>query len=266
MVKRISSTFVIWMLFVSALFSGENPGSEAGARLKPFAPLRHAQATFHLTSLSEQRLPEQGMPNAVLAPVQKSASRNNRTAFLKSLVIPGWGQYALGAKSSARNFVISEIVLIGTSLGFNVYSNWLEDDLRALAARHAGVQNAESKDDQFWVDIGNFDSVVDFNDEKLRQRNTVDLRDVNGEDAWQWDNEANRTAFEDLRIRRDRAAERSAFMIAGIVANHVISAVHAIWLNKKAGSASAQNATGYRIVWENTPRNDGGRLKFSYAF
>ncbi|MCA9740143.1 hypothetical protein KC734_01315, partial [candidate division KSB1 bacterium] len=183
MVKRISPIFVIWVLFVPALFAGENPGLQAGVRLKPFAPLRHVQATFHLASLSEQRLPVQGMPNAALAPAQESASRNNRTAFLKSLVIPGWGQYALGAKTSARNFVISEIVLIGTSLGFNVYSNWLEDDLRALAARHAGVQNAESKDDQFWVDIGNFDSVVDFNDEKLRQRNTVDLRDVNGEDA-----------------------------------------------------------------------------------
>ncbi|MFQ5631552.1 MAG: hypothetical protein ACE5I1_22500, partial [bacterium] len=143
---------------------------------------------------------------------QESANPpHTHSAFLKSLVIPGWGQYSLGAKASGRNFVISEILLIGTSIGFKVYSNWLEDDFSAFAAQHAGIANIDNKSNQFWVDIGNFDSVFDFNDEKLRQRNTRDLRATEGDDFWQWDNEANRAAFEDLRIKKDRAAERSSF-------------------------------------------------------
>ena len=197
---------------------------------------------------------------------ENPAPQKSRSAFLKSLVLPGWGQYALGAKTSARTFLISEIVLIGTSVGFHVYGNWLESDFSAFAARHAGVQNIDSKSDQFWVDVGNFDSVTDFNDEKLRQRNTRDLRDLDGDEAWQWDSSANREIFENMRIRRDRADERSAFMIAGIVANHVISAVHALWLNKKAGNSSAHKQQNVRLVWQNSAQFDGGRLRFFYSF
>lgn len=197
---------------------------------------------------------------------EKLVQPQNRSAFLKSLVVPGWGQYSLRAKSSARNFLISEILLIGTSIGFRVYSNWLKDDFSAYAAQHAAVTDIENKNDQFWVDVGNFESINDFNDEKLRQRNTRDLRDPNSDEFWQWDSAENRTTFEDLRIRKDRASERSSFMIAGIVANHVISAVHALWLTKKARGASAFQQPKIRFVWEDVRSSNGGKIKVSYRF
>lgn len=275
MVKKCSYILVFFCLLTGAATASENnPSQKSAVRLAYYLQPKFKAKSFQSTSLSRwhlanrfERFVTQPMPQAVFSGQESnSPAGSNRSVFLKSLVVPGWGQYALGAKTSARNFIISEVVLIGTSIGFNVYSNWLEDDFRQFAARHAGIQNSEQKSDQFWVDIGNFDSVRDFNEEKLRQRNTVDLRDVDGDEAWQWDSDQNRAIFEDLRIRRDRAAERSAFMIAGIVANHVISAIHAIWLSKKANDASASRSAHYRIVWENTARHDGGRLRLFYSF
>lgn len=202
---------------------------------------------------------------ASIAPKAPSRS-DKRRAFIKSLLIPGWGQYGLGARTSARHFFIAELALIGTSLGFRLYGNWLEDDFIAFALQHAEIRSAAGKDDRFWVDLGNFDSVDDFNAEKLRQRNTRDLRDPSGDEYWRWDAPENRRIFEDLRIRRDRAHERSAFIVAGIVANHIVSAIHALWIGKRLESRAAAHRPAFRFVWHSTDHYDGLQLDFFYRF
>ena len=47
---------------------------------------------------------------------------------------------------------------------------------------------------------------------------------------WQWDTEGNREKFEDHRIKSDKYTWATKFVIGGIVLNHIISAIDALYL------------------------------------
>lgn len=244
MVKHTLIFFLILLLLPAAfLLAQETPNTPAFAAEMLAAPAAE---------------PAAATPS--LAPPAEGKGRGG--AFLRSLLIPGWGQHAMGAKGAARGFIVAEVLLVGSAVGLNVYGNWINDDMRAFAAGHALVDIA-GKDDRYWVDIGNFNTIHEFNAEKLRQRNTRDLRDPAGADFWAWDSPENRRRFEDLRIKRDQAKEASSFAVAGVVANHVVSALHALWLARKAETPDRQ---AYRFGWRPTSRFDGGAFRFSYSF
>ncbi len=196
------------------------------------------------------------------------ASGGSKSAFFKSLLLPGWGQHSLGAKKSARTFILSEIAFLGGAVAFHRYSNWLEDDFSALAMQHAGVTNTQAKTAQYWVDVGNFDSIRDFNDEKLRQRNTFDLRDPAGDEFWTWNDRENRREFENLRIRRDRASERSSFAVIGVITNHLTSAIHAMWKARKSenNAKSTSKELKYKFGWQKVERARGWGLQMKLKF
>ena len=195
-----------------------------------------------------QSNPQSGALPSVHAGSDTSPEKNKHV-FLKSLIIPGWGQKSLGAKVSARNFFVTEVLLLGSAFGLNAYSKWLKSDMQAFAAHHAGVQNAAVKDDKYWVDIGNFNTIDLYNEEKLRQRYTPFLRARDGDEFWSWDSETNRREFEQLRIKKDRMAERSSFLVAAIISNHVISALHATYRKRKQDATMlAQRQTAFYLT------------------
>lgn len=152
-------------------------------------------------------------------------------AFMRSLLIPGWGQRRAGAKTAARNFFVTEVFLWSGYAAFQAYGHWLKDDYKLLAATHAGADIA-GKDDQFFVDMGNFINVDEFNQNRLRRRDVEGLYDP-ATHFWHWDTDAHRQRFENLRIRSDRAFSRSLFVVAGVVANHIVSGIHAAWVAHK---------------------------------
>ena len=96
---------------------------------------------------------------------------------VKSLVLPGWGEYSLGNQIRGRIFVLSETTLFLAILGSHFISNRQETEFKAYAAEHAGI-NPVGKDRQFWVDIGNYSSLLAFNEEHLRWRDFNALYEI----------------------------------------------------------------------------------------
>lgn len=156
------------------------------------------------------------------------------SAFVRSALIPGWGQRATGANKAARNFFVAEVGLWLGVISFNVHGNWLQDDYRLLASEHAQVDTRD-KSDVFYVDIGNFTNIDEFNQSRLQRRDVAALYDP-ATHYWQWDTEANRNRFADLRLRSDKAFSRSELFIAAILGNHIISGIHAAWLARRHNS------------------------------
>ena len=146
------------------------------------------------------------------------------SAFLQSLLIPGWGQYSLGQKSTALMFISAEVIFIGGALSLQSYGNSSRDDYEALARVHAGVTGSHSHD--YYVDVGNWMTVDDFNNQRMLERNFGSLYS-NPDDAWSWDSEGNRADMEKIRIRSDRAFNSIIYFAAGIAVNHLASAIHA---------------------------------------
>jgi hypothetical protein len=153
------------------------------------------------------------------------ASPSSGKAFLRSLLIPGWGQKAVGAKTSARTFFVAELALWTGFAALQIRGNWLEDDYRLFATTHAGV-DPQGKNKDYFVDVGNFNNIDDYNNAQLRNRDATSLYDP-ASFHWQWDSETNRRRFDDLRVRSEQAFSNSSFLVAGVFANHVISGIHA---------------------------------------
>ncbi|KAA3612620.1 MAG: hypothetical protein DWQ05_18385 [Calditrichaeota bacterium] len=184
--------------------------------------------------------------------------------FFKSLLFPGWGQHALGAKKAKRNFLISEAILLGSAIGFSTYQDWLQDDYIAFASSHAQAEPA-GKDAVFWADIGDYLSVYEYNESWLRRRSLDNLRDPDGGEFWEWDDLENAQKYREMRIDSDKAKTWSQFAVAGVITNHVVSALHALWLKRKQGKvASIQK--NYVLAFRPVSRLKGGVLNLKVSF
>ena len=150
---------------------------------------------------------------------------------VKSLVLPGWGEYSLDNQIRGRIFVLSETVLLLAILGSYSVAQRQEKEYKAYAAEHAGIDPI-GKDRQFWVDIGNYSSLFTFNEEHLRWRDFNALYEDNDTWAWAWDSSNNRERFENTRIASDSWRLRGSFLIGGVVLNHIVSAIDALYLSK----------------------------------
>ncbi len=207
--------FFIFSLLPSLIFAQEKSYPRA-------TPIFYKLASDELSAPSiQEALPQSAAP--------KSPTIGG--AFMRSLAIPGWGQHRAGAKTAARNFFVAEILLWGGFATQEVYGRWLKDDFKLFAATHAGAE-ISGKDDQFFVDLGNFISVDEFNQNRLRRRDVEGLYDP-ATHFWRWTTEANRQKFFNLRKRSDKAFSRAELIAAGVIANHIISGIHAAWVAHK---------------------------------
>jgi hypothetical protein len=121
-------------------------------------------------------------------------------------------------------FIVSEVTLWATYLGFRLTSDWKRNDYRSLAATNAGV-NLAGKSDSYFFDIGIYDNILDYNQARLRDRDTRSLYPENEEYAWDWDNTANRIRFDGLRIESDEAKNSANLVLGLIFVNHLVSAL-----------------------------------------
>jgi hypothetical protein len=177
---------------------------------------------------SEVKAPEPrwAMSNTPAA-ASSSSPKSKGKAFLLSLLVPGLGERYAARPQRGHTFLASEAVLWLGYAGLITFEDWRKDDYRNMAAAHAGV-DVKKKSDSYFVDVGNYDTMDEYDAAKLRQRN---LPAYYGDDSynWNWDSRQNRKKFEDLRQSAERAANRAMFVAGAIVANHLISAIDAVW-------------------------------------
>ncbi len=179
--------------------------------------------------------------------------KNRTKAFLMSLLVPGWGQSYAESKTRSLIYMGTEIGLWLAYGGLVAYSDWREQDYRNYAAAHAGVNN-EGKSSSFFIDVGNYNSIYEYNDAKLRQRNLNEYYRDTETFYWQWQSKAHRERFDQLRISSDTAYNRSTMLLGVIMANHLISAIDALITVNKYNDQLASK-TNVRFKLSNTTTN-----------
>jgi hypothetical protein len=147
-------------------------------------------------------------------------------AALYSLLIPGMGELYAENFASGKYFLVAEGVLWLGYAAMEIHGNGLRDDARVFAVANAGI-SAEGKDDQFFVDVGNFLTIDDYNDKKLRDREPEKLYDPLAGYAWRWNSDAARMTFREQRVASETMYNNQKFVGAAILINHVISAINA---------------------------------------
>lgn len=178
------------------------------------------QQAVELTSLIGKE--QQG----VFADVSHGGKKSPALAVLYSLVVPGLGEYYAGNFTTGRYFLGAEGLLWLAYGGFTIHAASLRDNGRSYAAIHSGAQIA-GKNDQFFVNIGNFMTTAEYNAKKMRDREPDLVYDESAGYAWSWDSDANRMTFRDMRVRSDNAYNNRKFIVAAVLVNHLASAINA---------------------------------------
>ena len=159
-------------------------------------------------------------------------------ALIRSLIMPGWGQYVLGAHKTARKMVLVETGLWLSYFVTRGATGWYQQDYRAFAALHAGVAYP-LKLDIYYYRLGQYDSIYEYNQVQLRQRYISDIYRLDGEYDWQWDDTANRERYNDLRRASLLAAKGASFIVGGMVVNRAVAAIHVLFLSRLGTAAAA---------------------------
>ena len=160
---------------------------------------------------------------------------NPRIALLKSFVVPGWGHHHVDRNNWRRGqfHLGAEIGLVLAYVGLNRYSNSLENDMFSFARAHSGT-DIESRNRQFQLAVGRFNSLEEYNDEMLRTRNWDQLLSAESPaNRWVWDSEANRLEYLDIRGRRDRIDNQLPGIVTLMVANRIFSGISAFRAARK---------------------------------
>jgi len=155
---------------------------------------------------------------------QKTGSRERGNAFLKSLVVPGWGQLDNGHKRTATLFALGELSLIGAMYASHSRGVVKRSDYEAYAAQYAGVTGDHSHD--FFVDVGNWDCVDNYNEQRLKDREFDQLY-TSSSDRWVWDSQEHRIRMKKIRVQSDEAFNAIYYLVGGLILNHIASAIHA---------------------------------------
>ena len=159
-------------------------------------------------------------------------------AVLYSLVLPGMGELYAGNYGSGKYFTGADGVLWLTLYAVDAHANSLQDDARTYAALHAGFDPA-GKNDDYFSDVGNFNDVYAYNEQVLRDRDAYKLYDPASSDYWRWDAASNREVYRGQRVEADGMFNNTRFVVAGLLANRVLSAINAARIviagNKAAG-------------------------------
>ncbi len=153
------------------------------------------------------------------------------TAILYSLLLPGMGELYADGFDEGRYSLIAEGGLWLTYLSFRQYGSWIRNDARNFASAHAGAQQG-GKNDQYFVNLGNFNDTYEYNEKQLRDRELDNVYDVTKGYYWKWDNEVNRKEYRAMRVSTERVFNNSRFVIGGIIVNRILSAINAVRLTR----------------------------------
>ncbi len=213
--SRIAWVLIVQLFLSSNVFAVEPPqrlSSRFDTQLHLFSTHTVLQPTLHASSLQSDET-QRGKKSAGLAAVY-------------SLIVPGTGELYADGFNSGKYFMIAEGALWLTYTVFNVYGNALQDDARSLAVARAGI-NLQGKEDQFFIDIGNFMDINEYNEKQLRDREEEKLYDARAGYGWRWENDELRAQYRAQRIDAENMFNNRKFVVAAVIVNHVASAINA---------------------------------------
>ena len=154
-----------------------------------------------------------------------------RTLLLKSMVLPGWGEHSLNVHKRGYALNSSELFFWVSYAALLYFGNSAEQDMQSYAAVHAGIETG-GKDIYYYTDIGNYNTIHDYNAQKARDRNFGAMYPDTDEYFWAWDSESTRREFDKMRYDSQRLIHSASFALGGLIVNRIVSMIDVIALTK----------------------------------
>lgn len=210
---------LISVLFSSIIFPQE---SNSILSLKSQITQNQHPATSNQFQVSSNQKP------AFVSGTINHEKKNTGLAILYSLLLPGMGELYANEFESGKYFTITDGLLWGTLAGFNIYGNWQENNYKSFAESNAGVK-LNGKENDFFVNVGSYLSVEDYNKEMELNRKFGKV--YNPEIYyWNWKSSDLRRDYREMWSSSENAYNNMRFVAGALILNRLISAINAVRL------------------------------------
>lgn len=216
--------------------------------------LAHAQsadetlaARLHLERASRAVQTERGMSAQQTPQARGGAFDREKLERVRhglfSLLLPGWSQYRAGHQGRAIGFASTEAVIWGTWIFSRLQGDYRTDQYEDFAAQFAGVQDAGSRNDDYWRAVGRYGDVEEYNNRVRRDNRaaaleqefngepvTIGLNDgtIGPEDGWTWSSELRQSEFRSRRGDAQSAYDRARLVLLFALVNRIVSFADAV--------------------------------------
>ena len=195
----------------------------------------------------------------------RPGSKSKWKALGLSILFPGAGQLYTKQTGKMKIFGGAEIMIWTGFFGLRTYGAWKKEDYRAWAAYHAGA-DVNDKPDDYYETLTYYDNLDEYNQlELLYEGSQAVLYPETPEYYWNWDSDASRSHFRDLRNRSKNAYRRSLLFLGVAVINRVLSGINAY---RSAGTYNRQlefSDSGWRIYCSTAGVMGGGEFEVGLA-
>ena len=152
--------------------------------------------------------------------------------ILKSALIPGWGEHAL--RSESRGFLFNGIeaaLWIFAGVAYSAAASH-ENDLFYFATEYGQIQDPQKKSDVFLDRVSKYDSMLEYNEQMLRNRQWDRIYSAENGQFWEWESTARRSEYFDIKTQRYLWRQRLTYSFGMIALNHVVSTMDALYLKR----------------------------------
>lgn len=242
--------------------------SPQGAPLTPSGAL--APSTLALPAAGDDLLAQAQVPAA--EPVS-APSTSVAPAVLRSLAVPGWGQFHQGHRDIGLIFSSLEAALVTTALVSVGQGHLRRGSSENTAMSFAGI-DLTTHDDVYRKRVSDFRSSEEYNrlviyreaanlyyGDYEKYNEYIETRSLKGEDAWAWETDEAWDRYRQQRRSSESAFQRARFAAAGMIVNRVASMITAAAMGRRGGDgqAAAGAADGMAlggVEWTVRPGSD----------
>ena len=186
-------------------------------------------------------------------------------SMLLSLVLPGAGHWYIDRMDVGQYFMMADGAAWLGLAGVNIYGNILQDQSETFAVDHAGV-NQDGKDDDYYVNIGNYQSIYEYNNAKLSQGEYDKVYFDVDQYYWNWDTENNFLRYDSQRGEGERVKNTSIIFASALIVNRLASALSALLLTNKYNSMLSNIRINSEVSMSPENRIDGLKLNLIKQF
>ncbi len=220
-------TVVLVVLFANTVFSQSTQ--------KDFS-----KTEFSKTDLTNQLLSGKDSTDKKVSLNTSVSKKSGGVAMLLSLLLPGAGHFYIDRMDVGKFFVMGEAASWLGFAGLNIYGNALREDARTFASENAGLDKS-GKDDDYYVNVANFNSIYDYNNDKLL---TGEYSQLYNESThyWNWNNNTtNKDTYDQQRLKSERVYNTRILFGTTLFVNRIVSAISALILANKSSDSKAIN-------------------------
>ncbi|MBT3227925.1 MAG: hypothetical protein HOD43_11630 [Candidatus Marinimicrobia bacterium] len=192
---------------------------------------------------------------AIVFPIigESSDGLKPKPSVLKSTLIPGWGEHSYDAHSRGYLFNGIEAALwIFAGFASSTATNH-ENDLYYFASEYGQIANPQDKSDVYLDRVSKYNSMDEYNEQMLRNRQWDRLYSAENGYYWEWESEAKRGEYFDIKTQRYLWRQRLTYTFGAIALNHLVSTMDALYLKRLNTSMTVQpqindGSAGLRIA------------------